>query len=184
MKMPAVLLCTAAALILPTLTGCGGSSSSSTSAPALTPRSVSTTLSNGLTGTLTEDRSTVSVGGTVNYTLTLTNSTAQPITYQPLISGTFFSNAPAYLAVTNSAGTLSFPTGPLPQLGGTGPSTTLAPGQSITGTVAVGSSSLAGQGGYAAAGQYNATASFAILPGASGGTQISASTGPLPVTVQ
>ena len=184
MKMSAVLLCSAGALATLSLTGCGGSSSSSASAPTLTPRSVSTTLSNGLTGTLTEDRSTVTVGGTVNYTLTLTNSTAQPITYQPALSGTFFSNAPAYLAVTDPSGKLAFPTGVLAQFGGTGPSTTLAPGQSMSGTVAVGSSSLAGQGGYVAAGQYTAAASFVVSSGASGGMVNSAVTGPLPVTVQ
>ncbi len=184
MKRSAALFCIAGALVLPLLTGCGGSSSSSTSAPTLTPRSASTTLSDGLTGTLTEDRTSVSVGGTVNYTLTLSNPTPQPITYQPAISGTFFSSTPAYLAVTDPSGKLVFPTGALPQYGGTGPSATLAPGQSISGTVAVGSSSLAGQGGYTAAGQYIASASFIISPGASGGVVSSVTTGPLAVTVQ
>jgi len=69
-------LCAAALLALPGLAGCGGSSSSGTNSPILTPRSVSTILPNGLTVTLAEDRTLVSVGGTVNYTMTLTNSTA------------------------------------------------------------------------------------------------------------
>lgn len=182
--MSAVLRCTLGALAVLGFTGCGGSSSSGTNAPTLTPRSVSATLANGLTGTLTEDRSTVSVGGTVNYALTLSNPTAQPITYQPELSGTFFSSAPAYLAVTDPSGKLAFPTGALPQFGGTGPSTTLAPGQSITGTVAVGSAGLAGQGGYKAAGQYTAAAAFTIFSGASGSVASSVATGPLFVTVQ
>jgi len=174
-------LCVAALLALPGLAGCGGSSSSGTNSPILTPRSVSTILSDGLTATLAEDRTAVSVGGTVNYTLTLTNPTAQPITYQPALSGTFFSNAPAYLGITDPSGKTAFPVGPFANFGGIGPGTTLAPGQSASGTVAVGSS---GEGGYSAAGTYTAAASFAVYPGASGGTEVTATTGPLIVTAQ
>lgn len=182
-----VLLWAAAVPVAFSVAGCGGSSSSGTNAPVLTPRSVSAPLSNGLTATLSEDRTAVPVGGIVNYTLTLTNPTTSPITYQPMLSGTFFSNEPAYLAVTDPAGKPAFPTGVTSLVAGTGPGITLAPGQSTSGTVAVGSPSLAGQGGYAAAGQYTATASFALFVGGtdmSSGTEINATTGPLTVTVQ
>ena len=175
------LLWSAGALTLPWLTGCGGSSSSGTSTAPLTPRSATAALSNGLTATLTEDRTMVSVGGTVNYTLTLTNSTAQPITYEPAESGSFFSNAPAYLGITDPSGKTAFPVGAIAQYVGIGPSTTLAPGQSASGTVAVGSDS---EGGYSTAGAYTAIATFAVYPGASGGTEIVFSTSPLAVTVQ
>ena len=72
-----VWLCAAGLLAL-ALAGCGGSSSSTnTSGPILlVPHSVTTTLPNGLTGTLMEDRSAVSVGGTVTYTMTLANPTS------------------------------------------------------------------------------------------------------------
>jgi hypothetical protein len=176
MKTSAALFYTAGALILPALTGCGGSSSSNTNAPTLTPRSVSTTLSDGLTGTLTEDRIAVAKGGTVNYTLTLSNQTTQPITYQPFISPD--------LTVKDPAGNVTYPT-VISNAVGIGPSTTLAPGQSsVYDTEAVGGS---GIGGYSATGQYTAQASFGVVQGGtatSSGTDIFATAGPLPVTVQ
>ena len=169
-------LCAAALLALPALAGCGGSSSSSTSAPTLTPRSVSAPLSNGLTGTLTENRLTVSVGGTVTYTLTLSNATAQPITYQPLISPD--------LMVQDPSGNLINPT--FTNLVGIGPSTTLAPGQSARYDMEViGGSN--GNGSYSVTGQYNATGSFGVRQSGtatSPGIDIFAAAGPLPITVQ
>ncbi len=174
---------------MPGLTGCGGNSSSNPAAPPLTPRFVSATLSNGLTATLTEDRSAVAVGGTVTYTAALTNPTAQPVTYQPVLSGTNSFSVPAGLVVRNPGGQTVYPLGPLPQFAGVGPSVTLAPGQSVSGTLAVSTTSVAGltiTQGYAAAGQYTATASFAVIPGATTNTaQVAAvSVGPLIVTAQ
>ncbi len=173
------LLCAAGSLV-PILAGCGGSSSSGTNAPVLTPRSVSATLSDGLTATLTEDRSTVPVGGTVTYTVTLTNRTTQPVTYQPVIGGVSIPNAPAALVVADPQGNEAFPVGAIPNYVSIGPSVTLAPGQSVSGAQVVGNSS---EGSYSTAGQYTATAAVSIIPGASGGTQIGASVGPLSVLV-
>jgi len=181
MKVSAkVLLWTAGALASPWLIGCGGSSLSGTNAPVLTPRSISATLSDGLTATLAEDRSTVARGGTVTYTLTLTNPTAQPVTYQPVIGGVSIPNAPASLVVADGQGNEAFPVGAIPNYVSIGPSVTLAPGQSVSGTQVVGNS---GEGSYSTAGQYTAIAAVGIIPGASGGTQIGASVGPLSVLV-
>ena len=180
----------AAALLVPGLAGCGGSSSSSSSTPTLIPRSVSATLSNGLTATLTEDRSTVSVGGTVTYTATLTNPTPQPIIYRPVISGSdSFSTPSAGLIVNNPSGQSVFPLNAAAQYVGTGASVTLAPGQAISATEAVTTSQVSGVAlaqGYATAGQYAATARFAIIPGTSSDISqaVTATAGPLSVTAQ
>jgi uncharacterized repeat protein (TIGR01451 family) len=135
--------------------------------PALFPHSVSAILSNGLTATLTEDRSVVSVGGAVTYTATLTNATAQPITYQPILSGTNSFSVPASLVVKNSTGQVVFPSGATATFVGIGPSVTLAAGQSMTGAATV--STLDNSGytftpGYGSGGTYSATAVFGIVP--------------------
>lgn len=181
----------AIALLVPGLAGCGGSSSSTdtSSPPVLVPRSVSAALSNGLTATLTEDRSVVSIGGAVNYTATLTNSTAQPITYQSVLSGTNSFSVPAGLVVGNPSGQTVYPLGAFAQYVAAGPSITLAPGQSVSGTLALRTASIPGVAvtqGYAAAGQYSATASFAVVPGTSFDLAqlIAVNVGPLPVTAQ
>ena len=177
----------AALLAFPALAGCGGSSSSSSGAP-LVPRSVSATLPNGLTGTLTEDRSVVSIGGTVTYTATLTNATAQPITYQYYSGPGNFARVAATLSVTDPSGQVVFPFGPASLAVGIIGPTTLAPGQSVSSTIAVGTSTVSGltvSPGYAASGQYTANADFLVVPGAVPGTgQIAATAGPLPVTAQ
>ena len=176
----------AVALLAPGLAGCGGSSSSSSSTPALMPRSVSATLSNGLTATLTEDRSTVSVGGTVTYTVALANNTTQPITYQPIYGGGGLAPpVPAALVVSNPSNQTVYPLGPIPNLVSAGPPVTLAVGQSVTETQAVNTDTTNGltiAGGYSAAGSYTASAYFGFSSGSasSGSTTV----GPLPVTVQ
>ena len=180
-------LCTAA-LLVPGLAGCGGSSSSTnTSGPIfLVPRSVSSTLSNGLTATLTEDRSTVSVGGTVTYTVALANNTAQPITYQPIYGGGGLAPpVPAALVVSNPSNQTVYPLGPIPNLVSVGPPVTLAAGQSVTENQAVNTDTTNGltiAGGYSAPGSYTASAYFGFSSGSasSGSTTV----GPLPVTVQ
>ncbi len=178
MKIHSVLLCTTGALAVISAAGCGGSSSSGMSAPTLIPRSVSAILTNGLTGTLTEDRTTVAKGGTVTYTLTLSNATAQPITYQPVISGQ------GNFTVKDPSGNIAYPTGAFPQLVLVGPSTTLAPGQSAAyDTETVGS----GTGSFSLSGQYDATANFDVKQGAtatSPGADGFGAAGPLPVAVQ
>ncbi len=179
------LLWTAGALASSCLTGCGGSSSSGTNLPIVTPRSVAATLSNGLTATLTEDRTTVSVGGTVTYTVTLANSTAQPVTYQPVYGPGSVPSVPATLTVTDPSGAVVYPVGPFPQLVAIGPSVTLAPGQSVSETQAVSTIPVAGLAvaeGYSRAGQYAATVTFGFVPSASGNTQAAPPVGPLIVT--
>ena len=186
-------LCAAVLLALPSLTGCGGSSSSGTSAPTPMPLSASATLSDGLTATLTEDRSTVSVGGTVTYTATLTNPTALPITYQPVISGAASFSGPAFgvpatLVVDSPAGQTVYPVGVIANFVGIGPSVTLTPGQSVSGTQAVSTNTDTGltvSQGYFAAGRYTASAYFSVVSGTSANSQpIAATAGPLTVTAQ
>ena len=180
-----VLLWTTGALALPSLAGCGGSSSSPANPPVLTPRSASAVLSNGLTATLTEDRATVPVGGTVNYTVTLANLTAQPVTFQPVYGPGSSPPVPASLTVTNPAGAVVYPVGPLPQVVSVGPSVTLTPGQSVSGTQAVTTTPVTGLTngeGYSRAGVYAATATFGFVPSASGSGQTNEPVGPLSVT--
>ena len=180
-----MLLWTAGALASPWLTGCGGSSSSGTNAPVLTPRSVSATLSDGLTATLTEDRSTVPVGGTVTYTVTLTNSTAQPVTYQPVYGPGSAPPVPASLTVTDPSANVVYPVGPSPQLVYIGPSITLTPGQSVSETQAVSTTPVVGltiAEGYSRTGQHAATATLSTIPATSGNGQTNETVGPLTVT--
>ncbi len=184
-----VCLC-AAALLVPSLTGCGGSSSSGPANTPITsnpvPRSVSATISNGLTATLTEDRTTVSVGGTVTYTATLTNSTAQPITYQPVYGGGGLAPpVPAALVVSNPSHQTVYPLGPIPNFVSVGQPVTLVPGQSVTETQAVkteANNGLTIAGGYSTAGQYTANAFFGFDVGVS--PPAPTTVGPLPVTAQ
>ncbi len=187
-----------AALLVPCLAGCGGSSApKNTADPILfVPHSVSATLSDGLTATLTEDRSTVAVGGTVTYTATLANNTAQPITYQPVLSGTnSFGgtnalNVPAALVVSSPSGQTVYPIGPIPLFVGVGAGVVLVPGQSVSATQTVTTTKMTGLAvtqGYSASGTYTATAYFSVIPGAALNATPAAATataGPLPVTVQ
>jgi len=180
--MTKLWLC-AAALCVPALTGCGGSSSSSSPVtPTLTPRSVSATLSNGLTATLTEDRSTVSVGGTVNYMVTLANNTPQPITYQPLYGGESAPPVPAALVVSNPSNQTVYPLGAIANLVYVGQPVTLTAGQSITETQIVSTDTNNGltiAGGYSAAGQYSAEASFGFSSTAPNTASTANTAGPL-----
>lgn len=184
MKTTQVWLC-ATALLVPGLAGCGGSSSSSaTTTPPLTPRTVSAALPNGLTATLTEDRIAVAVGGTVNYTVTLTNNTAQPISYQPLYGGYSAPPLPAVLVVSNSSHQTVYPLGVTTNLDYVGQTVTLTPGQSMTEIQAVSTNANNGltvSGGYFAAGSYTAAVSFNF---SSSSQQPGGTVGPLSVTAQ
>ena len=172
----------ASALVLPGLAGCGGGGGSSITPLPLSPRAVSATLPDGLTATLAEDRSTVSVGGVVTYTLTLANATAQPISYHPVIGGaTPSGGVPASLVVKDAGGSTAFPVGAMPAVIFIGPNTTLAPGQSVSGTLAVGGNDA---GRYSAAGQYSASALFTVQTGTDSSSQTTTTVGPLPVVAQ
>ncbi len=175
-------------LTAPLLAGCGGGGSGS---PTAAPRSVSATLPDGLTGTLTEDRSTVAVGGTVTYTLTLANNTAQGVTYRPFNAGGFATQTGGgfqVLQVTGAQPRVVYPLTGNGTTGYLGNFVSLGPGQSVSGTFAVvgGSPSPGFSPAYDAPGQYQATAFFDLAPGASGGAsaQETVTTAPLTVTVQ
>ena len=177
-------LCAAGVLALPGMAGCGGADTAATApaGPAPQPRSVSAALPDGLTATLAEDRATVAVGGVVTYTLTLANGTAQPITYQPILGGVGPSGGvPASLLVLDPRGRTAFPLGALPSVVAVGPNITLAPGQLVSGTIAVGSSN---RGGYSAAGRYTASAAFTVQTGQSGASPSATAVGPLEVDAQ
>ena len=145
-------------------TAAGGSNTLGTNTGMQQPTSVSAPTATGLTATLTEASTTVSVGGTLVYTLTLTNNTPAAILVRS--NGT---NMPsALLTVRNASGTPSFQ--PVPS----GPplaSASLAPGQSISLTQTA--------NGFTAAGTYSATAAF----GDDTSGQV-ANVGPLAVTAQ
>lgn len=126
------------------------------------PVTATGTLPDGLTGTLTESANTVSVGGTVTYTLTLTNGTGGAITIQAPSETT----PPAYLVVTNSSGTAVYDPMPAPPL----TTVTLAVGQSLSQTASV---------SLAPAGAYTAKANFSLSDGTANTV-----VGPLTVTAQ
>jgi hypothetical protein len=143
-------------------TGTTGTGTSTGGQPALT---ATVTTVSGLTASLSEASSTVSVGGTMTYTLTLTNSTAAAI---PVHSNGL--NIPAAgIIVRGPSGAISYDPvpGPAPVINGS-----LAPGQTLTTTVIA--------NGFTAAGNYSAIATFSddFTPG------YSASVGPLTVTAQ
>lgn len=183
----------AGALFVPVLAGCGGSSSSrNTSVPIVPqPRSVTAALANGLTGTLAEDRSAVAVGGTVTYTMTLTNPTSQPVTYLSSFGPGMNTPVGASLTVFGPSGQVVYPLGAVSLAVGIGPPVTLAPGQSVTATETVSTTRMAGLAvtqGYSAAGIYNASAAFGVTPGTTSSDAhapaVTATAGPLPVTAQ
>ena len=187
-------------LALPALAGCGGSSSSTPTAPL--PHSVSATLpASGLTATVTEDRTSVQVGGTVTYTLTLANNTAQPITFQPVQRDARPSGGVGdALTVINSTGGEGgfvtfpvFPQGGFAQVITAGPSNTLAPGKSVSGTVLVGPGSPGGissggvytaPSGFPTAGRYFTSVTFTVQLGQEGVLLDDVTAGQLEVDVQ
>lgn len=169
-----------AALALPSLSGCGGSTSTTVANPAPHPLSISATLPDGLLATVTEDRASVPVGGTVTYTMTLANTTAQPITFQAVRGGTPSAGVGDTLSLMDARGNIVYPQGAFPTIVSYGPLTTLEPGQSASGTLAVGADKNLGQ--FAPAGRYTATVSFAVQ--SPSGTPASATAGPLIVDAQ
>lgn len=140
---------------LPLLAGCGGGGGGGSSSPTPTPiptpiptpspLTVTGMTASNLTASLTEASSTVSVGGTLVYTLTLTNATAVTIPVHAIGDNT----PSASLNVTNPAGSPLFQPAPDPPALQNG---SLAPGQSFTKTITV--------SGFTVAGVYSATAVF------------------------
>ncbi len=149
-------------VVNPITSGIGGATTSGNGGTTTTtPASVSATEANGLTATLSENTTTVAVGGTVTYTLTLTNNTGAVVTVNAVTSTQIFTA----LSIRNASGALVYI--PVP---GSPPLQTvlLAPGQTLTTTQAVGA--------FSSAGVYSATAVF--------DDSTPTSVGPLTVTAQ
>lgn len=144
-------------LLAPLLTtGCGGSSDNvplpgpdpaTLSLSALTPEK--------LTAALMQDKSTVAVTtGTVNYTLSLTNSTQSPIAVLVPTDGAGSPLPPVSLVIQSSAGEPVYPTTPGPPTkGGTAQTLTLQPGDFLQQTLQL-------TNVFRVVSRYNATATF------------------------
>lgn len=170
----------AAALALPGLAGCGRSASTTPANPTPHPLSVSATLPDGLLATVAEDRASVPVGGTVTYTMTLANATAQPITFRTLRGGMPSAGVGDALSLLDARGNIVYPQGVFKLFIYRSPLITLVPRQSMSGTLAVGADKYRGQ--IASAGRYTATMSFDVE--SSSGMPASATARPLIVDAQ
>jgi hypothetical protein len=174
----------AGSLAMSILTGCGGGSGSN-STPALSsqPRSVSAVAPNGLTETLAEDADAITTGGSVTYTLTLTNTTSTAITLQlSQDCGPVDPNSPdALLTVMDPTGASVYPGSGDPS----GPpcrdvppvTQTIAPGRTLEEKIKVGGTTGVFQP-FDMKGIYTARASFATFQNAA------TAVGPLTLTVQ
>ncbi len=170
-------LCAAGVLLAPGMAGCGGGGGTTSTNPTPQPHSVSAVLPNGLTATVTQDGATVPVGGVFTYTLSLTNATAQPITFQPERTIGFSVGVGDELTVKNATGGQTYPAGEYSQELTPTASVTLAPGKSVSASEAVGLYN--SRGAFPAVGQYFTTVTFTVLTPA--GTPASATTAPLEV---
>jgi hypothetical protein len=139
------------------------------------PLSVSSTNDAGLTMTLSENQSTVPVGGQVIYTMTITNNTPKAIAYAPIINGsTVVSDVGGEIVVDDPNGKVVYPPqAAIPQFVAIGTQITIAPGQSVSGSATV-------SGVFTAPGRYAASATFLYNTPSGGGTQSAA---PLDVDV-
>lgn len=165
------------ALSLSLLAGCGGgggngngtmpttSMGGNNSSPSANSISVSTP--SGLIATLSEPSTVVGVNGSVTYTLSIRNPTATPIAIQAIPSPPAIPTAPAATLVVRDAASSKVyePMPGIPALN----VATLAPGQTLSTTIAVSA--------YATRGAYYATANF-------GETNPATTVGPLTVTAQ
>ncbi len=140
--------------------GCG--SGNKTVSPQESTTVSSTESVDGLTLTLSADRSSISVGQSVNYTLTVTNTSKSPVIYYPGYSG----GLPAIITGTYSFVTITRSDAATPvqipadSTGTTGLSSiegpsTLGPGATLTGKIAVGSA-------ITQSGVYSTTATLSI----------------------
>ena len=125
--------------------------------------SVSVTEANHLTATVAEDKSTVSVGGTVTYTLTLANNTPSAVLIS--YSSAAPTQPPADVVVRNAVGSVVY--SPLPGFPALD-NLSLASGQSLTVSQAVSAFSVPGV--------YYASATFS--------DSTNTTVGPLAVTVK
>lgn len=169
----------ALSLTIPFLAGCGGGSSSvnTPAIPTPTALTASAVTANGLTGTLSQAAVTVPMSGNIQYTISLTNTTSQPV----VINEVYYSDQTArggqipgpsaFFEVKDPAGARLYP-GPVVALGAPFQTVdvTLQPGQVVTRSVQV--------SGFKAKGLYTANASFPNGPGQP------ADAGPLSVLAQ
>ena len=176
LKRAHLTLCLLGLLAVTLLAGCGGGgggngnpggttgTNTSGVGPVQPALSVTATTKTGLTATLSEASSTVGVGGSLVYTLTLTNNTTAAI---PVHATSTPTKPAASVKVLGPTGAASFD--PLP---GEPPfvNGSLAAGQSISTTQTA--------TGFATAGVYSATATFGD------DTTAPTSVGPLTVTAQ
>ncbi len=148
-----------AALVTP---GCGGSSDAVTlPGPDPTALAVSAPTAEGLTAELRQDKATIPVTtGTVNYTLTLTNSTQRSVAVSVPQDKSGSPLPPVSLSIKSSAGETLYPSPALgmPAQGGGTQTLTLQPGDFVQQTLQL--SNL-----FRVIGRYQATATFTTNSG-------------------
>lgn len=169
--------CLPVMLLLPlVLSGCGGGSNSGSNGSATTPQSVSAVAPDGLTATLSENTSRITPGGSITYTLMLTNHTHQTLTVIPVVGcGIDVPAVGGSVTITNASGITLYPLGGGCSEIGQGQSVTLAQGQSVSGTFTPSAV-------LTVAGTDSVQAGFGFIDGASRAVQ-SLVLGPLTVTV-
>ena len=158
------------------LAGCGGGGSTTT------PLFVSARTPEGLRATLAQAQATVPTSGTIQYTLTLTNPTAAPVSYTGQVynsvGGPDIPLFPGSLALTDSDGKTAFPGSQSAIVRPLHPVTvTLQPGQSLSETQAVQPAEFNNAYPAAQPGQYRAVATFTT-------SGVNTATPPLTVTVR
>lgn len=129
-------------LVLTLTAGCGGGGGGGVSLPGPDPTalSVSAPTAEGLTATLTQDKSTIAVmRGTVNYAMTLTNSSQSPVAVSVPQDDKGSPLPPVSLRITDSAGGAVYPRAGLgaPVGGGATQTLTLQPGDFVQQTLQV-----------------------------------------------
>jgi len=151
-----------ALLILILTAGCGGSSDTITlPGPDPGTLALSAPTPEGLTAALMQDKSTIPVTrGTVNYTLTLTNGTQNPVAVSVPQDSAGNPLPPVSLSIKSSAGAPIYPTSAAapPATGGGAQTLTLQPGDFVQQTLQV--TNL-----FQVIGRYNATATFTTAGG-------------------
>ncbi len=173
-----ITLCLLGASAFPLLTGCGGggggdngnpggggttgtgatgTTGTGTTGPTPSVTSVSIVEPDGLTASLSENTNTISVGGSVTYTLTLTNATSAAVSIH--YSSAAPNQPPAGFIVRDPSGSQLPP--PVP---GTPPfeMLSLAPGQTLASAQTV--SGYTVHGTYTATATFNDSGTFATLP--------------------
>jgi len=142
--------------------GCGGSSDNvPLPGPDPTTLSLSTPTPDGLTAALMQDKAVIAVTtGTVNYTMTLTNTSQSPVAVSVPQDSMGNPLPPVSLSVKSSAGEPVYPAtaGSGPVKGGTQQTLTLQPGDFVQQTLQLSNA-------FRVIGRYQATATFTTNAG-------------------